>query len=85
MVVSVKDMDNGVSTFALTISAGGFDPAGDQPSLVFTKDQTEYRLSQIWESTMTGRELTGLPRSKRVGQADAPTGVVAYVIDAERK
>ena len=87
MVISIKDMDNGMSTFALTNSANGFDPAGYQPALVFTKSETEYQLSQVWESNMGGRELPALTRHRHVGRADADTatGVVALVIEAERK
>ncbi len=85
MVISIRDMDNGMNAFALTNSASGFDPAGDQPALVFTKYETEYRLSEIWESNMSGRELPGASRNRRIGRADAPAGVVAYVIEADKK
>jgi hypothetical protein len=46
--------------FVLTNSAYGKDPAGDQPTLVFTRYENQYRLTQIWDSTTEGREL---PRS----------------------
>jgi hypothetical protein len=85
MVVSIRDMDNGMNAFALTNSANGFDPAGNQPALVFTKYETEYQLSQIWESNTGGRELPAPSRRGRLSRADAPAGVVAYVIEAERK
>jgi hypothetical protein len=85
MVISIRDMDNGMNAFALTNSADGFDPAGNQPALVFTKYETEYQLTQIWQSNMGGRELPALSRRRRIGRADVPTGVVAYVIEAERK
>jgi hypothetical protein len=87
MVISIREVDNGRSAFALTNSANGFDPAGYQPSLVFTKSETEYQLTQIWESNTGGRELPGLTQHKRVGRAntDAKTDVVALVIAAERK
>jgi hypothetical protein len=85
MVISIRDMDNGMNAFALTNSASGFDPAGNQPALVFTKSQNEYRLSEIWESNMDGRELPGLSRSRQISRADAPADEVAYVIHAERK
>jgi hypothetical protein len=43
--------------FVLTNSAYGKDPAGDQPTLVFTRYEDQYRLTQIWDSTTEGREL----------------------------
>jgi hypothetical protein len=78
-------MDNGLSTFALTNSASGFDPAGDQPALVFTKSENEYQLSEIWESNMDGRELPGLSRTRQIGRADAPADEVAFVVHADLK
>ena len=63
----------------------GDDPAGNQPALVFLRLENEYRLSQIWESTTVGRELSTRWGTKRIGRAGEPDGVVAYVIDAERK
>jgi hypothetical protein len=85
MVISIKDMDNGLSAFALTNSAGGFDPAGDQPALVFTKSENEYQLSEIWESNMDGRELPGPSRARQIGRADAPAEELAFVVQAARK
>jgi hypothetical protein len=43
--------------FVLTNAAYGKDPAGDQPTLVFTHDENQYRLTQVWDSTTEGREL----------------------------
>ena len=37
-----------------TMPAGGQDPAGDAPVLIFTKDETQYRLADIWESASKG-------------------------------
>jgi hypothetical protein len=87
MVISIRETGNGVSAFALTNSADGFDPAGYQPALVFIKSETEYQLSQVWESSTGGRALPVLARHKQIGRADTDpaTGEVALVIAAERK
>jgi hypothetical protein len=51
-------MDKNASAgFALTSAAGGDDPAGDQPVLVFKKWENTYRLAAIWQSKEEGREL----------------------------
>lgn len=43
--------------FILTTPAGGRDLKGNDPAPVFTRHETTYVLSQVWESDMTGREL----------------------------
>jgi len=45
------------SLFAMTIPASGHDPAGNKPSLTFTRSETVYRLSSIWESGTAGRAI----------------------------
>ena len=67
-VLTIRGMDNGAGMFALTIRADGRDPAGDQPVLVFSRYENEYRLSEIWESSAEGfvlPERSGAPRSGR--------------------
>jgi hypothetical protein len=46
----------------LTTPAGGLDPAGDQPSLVFTRHENQLRLAQIWLSDRDGRDVAGSNR-----------------------
>ncbi|HEY3045092.1 MAG TPA: hypothetical protein VGJ39_13760 [Vicinamibacterales bacterium] len=41
---------NHADMFVLTIPAVGHDPAGEKPALTFTRHETQYRLSSIWES-----------------------------------
>jgi hypothetical protein len=57
-VISIQRMnDPSSSQFLLTNSAGGTDPAGDEPSLVFTRNANGYRLTRVWDSTTDGVEL----------------------------
>jgi hypothetical protein len=88
-VITIEDVNNGPNafTFALTTSAGGFDPAGSQPALVFRRYETEYRLSQIWESTTEGREIPERSGARRIATADeqpGPSEAPIYVL-ADRK
>ena len=84
-VIAIEGMNNSTGAFALTMAAGGEDPAGDQPSLVFTRHENQYRLSQIWESRTDGRELPGLSGAGRIGRSEpqpGPSEVLAYVLKA---
>jgi hypothetical protein len=57
-VIAIEGIsDPSSSGFVLTNAADGRDPAGDQPTLVFTRHEDQYRLTQIWDSTTEGREL----------------------------
>jgi hypothetical protein len=69
-ILTIRGMDNGAGMFALTIPADGRDPAGDQPALVFTRYENEYRLSEIWESNAEGFALQGRSGVPRLGRAD---------------
>ena len=48
---------NRASMFVMTTPAGGHDTAGDKPALRFTRYETQYRLSDIWESGSQGLEV----------------------------
>jgi len=48
---------NHADMFVLTIPAAGHDPAGEKPALTFTRHETQYRLSGIWESGTDGRAI----------------------------
>jgi hypothetical protein len=50
---------NQVSMFVLTMPASGHDPAGNSPALTFKRYENQYRLTDIWQSAMQGREITG--------------------------
>jgi hypothetical protein len=43
--------------FVLTSPAGGHDPAGEKPALTFTRHETAYQLSTVWESGTDGRTV----------------------------
>jgi hypothetical protein len=45
---------NHADTFVLTAPAAGHDPAGEKPALTFTRHESQYRLSSIWESGTDG-------------------------------
>jgi len=73
-VISIRGMDNRSAGFALTMAAGGRDPLGEQPALVFTKAENEYRLSEIWESNTEGRTLPHFASESKRASADTPHG-----------
>jgi hypothetical protein len=57
-VVSISgEKGNRARIMVMSIPAPGHDPKGRQPELTFQKHETQYRLSQIWESTDEGREI----------------------------
>ena len=43
--------------FVATVPAAGHDPSGNQPSLTFVRQETQYKLQTIWESTNDGLTL----------------------------
>jgi hypothetical protein len=45
---------NRADTFVMTVPAAGHDPAGEKPALMFTRHESQYRLSSIWESATDG-------------------------------
>jgi hypothetical protein len=84
-VLTIRGLDNGAGMFALTIRADGRDPAGDQPALVFTPYENEYRLSEIWESDGEGFALpepSGAPRPGRAGVTPAASAARTIVLMA---
>jgi hypothetical protein len=50
---------NHTATFVSSMPAGGQDPAGSAPVLLFKRDENQYRLSSVWESSSEGWNLTG--------------------------
>lgn len=55
MVIRGLNANHQSSAIVLTTPAEGRDPAGEKPSLTFTRHENEYRLSTIWESGSEGR------------------------------
>jgi len=50
---------NRAFTFVPTIPAGGHDPAGNKPTLSFTRQGNQYRLASVWESESDGQIVVG--------------------------
>jgi len=48
---------NTASMCFMTTPTGGHDPAGNTPSLSFKRHETQYRLTDIWESGSQGLEV----------------------------
>ena len=40
-----------------TMPVAGHDPAGEKPALTFTRYETDYRLTDVWESRSRGRAI----------------------------
>jgi hypothetical protein len=82
-LLTIRGLDNRSAVFALAIPANGRDPQGDQPALVFTRNEGDYRLSQVWESSNEGFALQGRSVDRRqsnakpVAAADRTTVVFA--------
>jgi hypothetical protein len=90
-VISIRGLDkNPSSGFALTSLAGGTDPDGDQPVLVFKKWENTYRLAEIWQSKEEGRELPQFsdsgtsPSNGAPAPTDGFTGDSTYIVTASR-
>ena len=49
---------NTANAVVLTAPASGVDPAGNKPSLTFSRYEAGYQLKGIWESANDGREVT---------------------------
>jgi hypothetical protein len=88
-VIEIEGVNNKAAAFALTLPAGGGDPIGNQPALVFSRHENEYRLSQIWESSTIGHELPALssarPATERSEAQPGSSETPAYVLEAKRK
>jgi hypothetical protein len=80
-LLTIRGIDNNAGLFAMTTPAGGADPIGDQPALVFVRYEKTYRLSQIWDSSSEGLVLQGpsgeVPRTSAA--SEAPIVVAANV------
>jgi hypothetical protein len=54
VVTFVGEKGTKATAVVLTTPAAGHDPAGDQPALSFTHDETQYRLVDVWASGSQG-------------------------------
>ena len=46
-----------VSAISSSVEATGQDPAGDKPSLIFTRGEDGYHLKDVWQNHAVGREI----------------------------
>ena len=59
-VLRIQNLDGShTSMFVLTNPSGGVDPAGDHPSLTFTRTGDTYHLSDVWNGPMEGHSVEG--------------------------
>ncbi|HWW85040.1 MAG TPA: hypothetical protein VNZ26_15625 [Vicinamibacterales bacterium] len=56
-VLTIRGRDNDAGMFTMTNPAGGRDPQGDDPVLVFNRYEKTYRLAEIWNSEDQGSSL----------------------------
>jgi hypothetical protein len=68
-VLAIRGQDNNRSIFALTNPAGGRDPKGDDPVLVFNQYEKTYRLMEVWNSENQGASLVTHRDHKSAHQA----------------
>ena len=84
-LVWIRGTENKSAIVAITIPAEGRDPLGEHPSLVFTRHENVYRLSQIWEDGTEGRALQGVKAASRIGRTLEPSEELTYVLAANSK
>ena len=64
---------NEAAMFVLTIPVDGHNPSGNSPALTFTQYETAYRLTGVWETSDSGREIPGSATpSKRIARVVVP-------------
>jgi hypothetical protein len=57
LVLLQGEKGNTAAMFVLANPAGGRDPAGEKSVLIFKRDETQYRLTDIWEDGSQGLEI----------------------------
>lgn len=57
VVQYLGEKGNKASMFVMTMPASGHDPAGNSPALTFRRYENQYRLTDVWQSAMQGREI----------------------------
>ena len=81
-LVTIRGIDNREEMYAMTRPAGGSDPAGRLPALVFVRHGAEYQLSQIWETSDDGFVLPDASGSHRSKAKPVASTAPAIVITA---
>ena len=82
IVIRGNDAHVGAAAVAMATPAGGHDPEGREPALVFIHSDGRYTLSQIWESdieglAVTSRSARGRHESATPAASEPPTVVPA--------
>ena len=75
---------NHAGVFTTTCGAGGDDPAGDKPALVFIRHDSEYVLSQVWESSDEGQAVPGQSAVEHHAEAQPAASGGTIVVLAAR-
>ena len=57
MAIRGEDSNSKSMAIVLTRPADGHDPAGDKPTLIFSRFENGYRLSTIWEGGTEGQTM----------------------------
>ena len=70
-IVLIDSFRNRAAAYTITIPAGGHDPVGNQPALVFNHTENRYILSEIWQSRSEGEALMGVSGHGHVSRARA--------------
>src|SRR5262245_30261815 len=84
-VALIDNLKSNVSMFTITIPAGGSDPAGEQPALVFDHRENRYVLAQIWESRREGEVLPGTDARRSESRVRAGDGVDDTIVLAANR
>ena len=85
-IVLINNMHGKAATFAMTTSAGGVDPAGNQPALVFLHRENQYLLWELWQSHSEGEALPGVSAKSKASRAQTTARATGdmYVLAAHR-
>ena len=84
--IEIRGLNNTSAVFAPTLPADGRDPVGDQPALVFTHQENDYFLTQVWESHDDGLALRVPSADRRRAEAQpAESGAPIVVVAANWK
>jgi len=84
-IALIDNLKSNVSMFTITIPAGGSDPAGEQPALVFDHRENRYVLAQIWESRREGEVVPGTDAHRPASHPLARAGVDDTIVLAANR
>lgn len=75
-LLAIHGRDNDAHMFVIASPAGGRDPKGDEPVLVFNRFEKTYRLTEVWNSETQGASLVPYRHHKAAPPAASATGRV---------